>query len=382
MSKDFDGVWLSYVNPVNFFQKEYSKRKSKLTLLQMKNMLRRTLKMFEWKGLPETIPQRILELNLQTRGHIGVFMNGDKLHASWGTLGGTPNYNYMPSWYIVSNPYLDNVMGTTFHIYGENKDIVVIPNDSLYEGLIETLSYHSEILTEIQLTKRCIIIRKRNPEALTAMDNNAKVAIEAWYDKLMEGDLTFIQDKNLLRPISTVGGEKSDGHNILTQVLEMEQYQKASLYNELGLQMNYNMKRETITSSEAQLGESALLPLPDDMYEMRKIACDEINALFGTKWSVDFASAWKDLRKSIAVGMSVEESKIIPSVEGVENGVQSTVREEKDESEERVSTDNNRSNESNEQSNNEGDIIQEELETIVEAVETISEVSNYEKETP
>ena len=90
----------------------------------------------------------------------------------------------------------------------------------------------------------------------------------------------------------------------------MEQYQKAAFYNDFGMQMNYNMKRETITSSEAQLGEGALLPFSDEMMEMRKQSCKELKETFDLNWEVEFSSAWSDLRKSIQFGLMAEENEV------------------------------------------------------------------------
>jgi hypothetical protein len=77
-------------------------------------------------------------------------------------------------------------------------------------------------------------------------------------------------------------------------LIESQQYIRATWFNDLGLNANYNMKRESINSGESQLNDDALLPLVDNMLECRKIAVDKINAMFDTSISVDLASAWKD----------------------------------------------------------------------------------------
>ena len=326
MASEYKLDIMQYVKTKNFF-KNSKTRKDEITQLQMANMLRRTARMFEWKGLPDTIPQRVLELSIQTRGYTGIINLNDKFYSVYGSLGGKFNYNYMPSWCIVANPYLKGLEGSrTFYIYDQDenkKDIVIIPNDSLYQGLIPLLSYHSELLTEIQLTKRCIMILSRMPKILTAPNNNAKSDLDGLLKDLEEGEISSMFDKNMLMNIGSVDLSDGTARNLMTQVLETEQYQKAAMFNDVGLQLNYNMKRETITSSEAQLGEGALLPLPDDMMEMRRIKCKELKDTFDLNWSVEFASAWKDLHKSIQVGIQVEESKI----EGGENNVdQETVQ--------------------------------------------------------
>lgn len=309
MSKDFEIELFNNIGTRNFFSSKET-RKARITKLNIFNMLRRTLRMFKWTGLPETITHRTLEVTLQTRGYTGWLMHEGKLYALYGQLGGIPNYNYMPTQYIVANPYLK--LNKIFEIYGEKQDVVVMPNDILYNGMLNILAFHSELLTEVQLTKRRVIMNSRLPFLATAPDNNSKADIDDLLKDVDEGEIASVLAKNILKDINVIDTSQSNARNLITQILELEQYQKASMFNDIGLQMNYNMKRETITSSEAQLGESALLPLPDDMLEQRKEHIKEVNKLFGTHIEVEFDSAWSDLRKSIYIEMKVQESNVQP----------------------------------------------------------------------
>lgn len=291
-------------------------RRKRIADFLINNMLLRTMQMFEWKGddwekFSERIPQRDMELLIQTKGVGGIIKHDGHLYCVVGNVGGKPNWDYMPMQYVVANPYLG--LSKTYNIYnadGNEKDVVIIPNDTLYRGVMPILEFHSEVLTEIYLTKRLIMRNVRMPNLLSAPDNNTKEAIDGFIEDIAEGEQTSIFDRSFLKNIESIPTTQGSTHNIMTQVLEMEQYQKAALFNDLGLQMNYNMKRETITSSEAQLGEGALLPLCDDMLLQRKIACKQIKEVFGLNIDVDFSSAWKDLRKSIETAAKVEESKV------------------------------------------------------------------------
>ena len=72
------------------------------------------------------------------------------------------------------------------------------------------------------------------------------------------GESPFFDGVKLQSPPSNNG-------SYLTQFIEYQQYLKGSLYNELGLSANYNMKREAIGKGESTLDEDALLPLCDNM---------------------------------------------------------------------------------------------------------------------
>ena len=310
MALDYELQIMSHIKVIDYFNDSKS-RKDKITRLQMNNMLRRLLKMFKWTIPDETVTARSLELFIMTKGFTGVVMVEGKPYAIMaGHLGGEPNVEYMPTKFVAANPALGTKLKTEYNIYGPNKDVVIFPNDALYQGVLPTLSFHSQLLTEINLTKRCIMIKKRDPDAYIAPTDNAKSDIEDYLKRLENGDISAILDKNILNKIATLGEGQSGNHNIITQVLEMEQYQKAAFFNDFGMQMNYNMKRETITSSEAQLGEGALLPFSDEMMEMRKQSCKELKETFDLNWGVEFSSAWYDLRKSIKFGLMAEENEV------------------------------------------------------------------------
>ena len=100
-------------------------------------------------------------------------------------------------------------------------------------------------------------------------------------------------DNNFLDGIKALGLRNSQTNNI-TSIIEMQQYLKASFYNELGLNANWNAKRESISANENQLNDDQLTPLIDNMLTERKEGIERVNKLFGTNIKVDFNSAWKE----------------------------------------------------------------------------------------
>ena len=289
-------------------------RKNKITKHIIFEQLQRTIRMFDWdircNGKTSTkITRRSLELLVQSNGLGGVVKVKDELYCLYGTLGGEPNWNYMPSKFIFANAFLNESRECDIYGIEKDRDVVIIPNDSLYRGMIPTIKFHAEQLTETYLTKRAVLIWLRANRLLTAPTSDAMDDLKDYLQDLELGKLASIYDKNFLKDIKDLGGDNSV-RGVVTQILECLQYEKAALFNDCGLQMNYNMKRESITSSEAQLGEGALLPKPDDMMDMRKMAVKEIKDVFDETWTVEFSSAWKDLHQSINLEIQLEQSEV------------------------------------------------------------------------
>ena len=273
----------------------------------------RTQEMFDWNGLPTTIPQRVIETQLQGRGFTIIFKYKEKMFACWGSLGGMLNYNYLPKYARVTNPYLAPKTLLFKIYYGKDDydyelqkneelqadgDCVVIPNDSLYYGLLPIHSMYSSELAQTKLTKNQLMIIARAMYLYSAPTEDRKRDFKDVMKSLENGDYDCIVDDDMLSEAKTLPfADKA--LNDFTSLIENEQYIKASWFNDLGLQANYNMKREAINSNESQLNKDAILPLTDNMFKMRKVGIDLVNELFGTNWSVDFSSAWKQSRQAM-----------------------------------------------------------------------------------
>lgn len=315
----------------------------------IKYFLARLQSMFVYEGLPDSIPQKWLENYLLTKGTVTWLMNGDQLVVTFGGLGGKPDEYYIPTEVVIANPFLkEGVNGT----YIRDKEVVVMYNDTYAQGLMPMLRKWCSMLVEAEIGLNMNAIMSRGSLILTAVDDKTKESAELWLKRLREGQLGIIGESPFL-----VGNQDSSltVNNIgntattLTDLIEYTQYIKSCLYNELGLQSNYNMKREAINSNESQLNEDQLHPLIDDMLRERQIGLEKVNAMFGTNITVRFNSAWEiNEREEEAAIEEMEanadvveaESKMITETpvqngdETVQNGSEEEVNTEVDESEE------------------------------------------------
>lgn len=252
-------------------------------------MLNRTQSIFRYSGLPDSIPARMLELYLQTVGHCCITEVNGELYALTGGLGGEPDAYYMPTIYTVANPGLN---------YSSNlkigEDCIVLNNDAMYIGLMPMFNRYASQMAETELSLQIALINSRIIDLIAAEDDATEESARIFLENVAKGDLGVISSNAFLEGLKTLPyGETSRG-NQLTQLIETEQYIKAAWFNDLGLNANYNMKREALSTAESQLNDDALLPLIDNMLECRKIAIDKVNAKYGTDISVALASSWED----------------------------------------------------------------------------------------
>ena len=251
-------------------------------------MLNRVMSMFKYEGLPDTIPQKYLELYMMVNGHAVIVKHEGELYVCFGGWGGEPDAYYVPRNYIVANPYLK-----LFKTYTIGEDCVLVHNDSLYYGLMPMFRRYASQLVENDITMRMVDINSRIVALIDAPDDASRASAEKYLMDIEAGRNGVCGSNAFWDGITT---QPYGEHNYqrLTDLIEYQQYTKASWFNELGLNSNYNMKREAITSNESQLNDDMLLPLIDDMMNCRKKWIEEVNAMFGTEISIDWASSWKD----------------------------------------------------------------------------------------
>ena len=253
----------------------------------VKYTLNRTARMFQWDNLPETIPQRVLELYLQCNGNVCIYEYKNKLYPFVGGLGGEPNVYYMPTIYTIANPALDLSVNAVI-----DRDCIVIPNDTFYIGLLPLIKKYATLIVENELSLYVNLINSRVPAVVGADNSGVADSANIMFSEVEKGKLGVVATNQFFEGLKTFPYSATASHT-LTDLLEIEQYLKASLYNDIGLQSNFNMKRERLTDDETALNETALLPLIDDMLYFRQEGIKKINAKWGTDIRISLSSGWK-----------------------------------------------------------------------------------------
>lgn len=302
---------------------QFSFDKKSIQDLYVKKFLLKTQRMFKYTNLPDTIPQRDLELIMQCSGCVTIAKVNDKLYAFKGSLGGTPNEYYLPTISIVANPYLHYNANLTI-----DKDCVVMLNDSLYEGLLPQIQHASNLLAECDISFKFTTINIRVPAIIEATNDTSKTEAENFLQKVEEGSkLGVICGEQFLDRINVYNYASSEYS--VQHLIELKQYIYGTFLQELGIQSSFNMKREAINEAEASLNTDILYPLIDDMLIQRKIGVDKINKMFGTNIEVELDSVWKQLREQQDIAIREQESEILVNEAQANDTTEETIEMEK-----------------------------------------------------
>lgn len=248
-------------------------------------MINRSMMIFKYDGLPETIPKNQLERMLQVNGYCFIMEHDGNLYGFNGGLGGEQDAYNQPTEIVISNPALS--INKTVKL----EDGVLIKNDDMMTGLIPIYSKYCTMLNENEITMILANVNKRVNNIISVTDDNTGESARLYLKKLLEGEIGYIMENRLYDSLKS--NNTTDGRDSLQDLFEFHQYIKASMYNEIGLNANFNMKRSRLVSDEVELNLDSLYPLIDNMLEKRKDAMEQIKEKFNIEITVDYNSSWE-----------------------------------------------------------------------------------------
>lgn len=259
--------------------------------IQNDYMLAKTLSMFAYDGLPDTIPAVELEKLLQRNGQCFVTEVGGDLYALQGSTGGEPDPYGNDTKFIASNPALN--LSEQFDIATGG---VLFQNDEMSLGLLPVIERFNTLMVDNQLSMDMASFNARMQTFISASDDKTRESAQLFINKLEQGEHSVIGDNAMFDGVKSHGNSGTSGTKI-TELIEYQQYLKSWLFGELGINSPFNMKRERLNTGEVEQHEDSVNIFADNMYDTRQKAVEEINSMYGLNVSVEFSGVWKERRK-------------------------------------------------------------------------------------
>ena len=287
----------------------------------IKDMFNRTLSMFKWDGLPDSIPQQFLEMYLLKNGFAFITKENDKLYCFNGGIGGENDEYDQPTQVIVSNPYLKLNKNYTFK---DDTDGCICYNNLLKTSIFPLFNTYGNLIVENHITMRLANILLRNVMTISASDEKTKKSADSFMAKLEQGETSVIGESAFFDGVKSIA--PSNNTNYLQQFVEYEMFLKSIWLQDIGINSNYNLQRSYIGKNEIDLNDDNLRPLVDNMLSCRLEFCERLNKKYNLNVTVDFDSIWKT--KKLANETELESYSTNESEENplnVEGSLQSTV---------------------------------------------------------
>ena len=282
-SKEEKRLFYDYMNGLALYQPN-----DKLNNINslIKSFLNKTLTMFLYDGLPETIDYVELEKLLQIKGIAFITEYKDNLVV-------LPIDLIYDEVDVYGNALKGNVyLNDTREVKTMNiEEGVLIKNDYLGIGLMEIFKKYSFLINESTNTLYLSNLWRRTEKVFIANDDGTAESVKNYLEKVKNGDLGIITSSLLYDSINV-----NTSHSMSTSLhdlIEYDNYIKSQFYNEIGLYHNNNMKKERLISSEVEVGKNSVYPLVDNMLNSRRKGLKELNEKYNLNVKVEFTSSWE-----------------------------------------------------------------------------------------
>ncbi len=243
------------------------------------------LDIFDYDGLPSSLPEREIELNLILTGHALIIPDKKGgMFTPISSIFGFDEY-YQPINAVFANPVI--IDGKTYRI---GVDCEIIYNNSLLDSiwymkadssLYTFIARYSRMLADIESTIDIYMVNNRTDSYPVSDDQNVVQSIKAFFKKLAIGQRAVITDSSIISKFRNVDinrGSVKDGVNDLLiardKILEM-------FYRDLGVKM-YQPKKAQVSTDEVASNDQLLLISTDDMLKTRIEGIERVNNMFGT----------------------------------------------------------------------------------------------------
>ena len=254
-------------------------------------LFERCIRLFEWKGLPENIPQKEIEIRLVADGFCGAVIDGKKgpMVATGGMHGPTQYFDEFTKFTYAAA----TARGGTRKI---GKNCVIINNTSLRNSLLPLINFYASLMAHASISLRKANINLRDVDVFVA-DNDATVENIKDYQKARyEGKDSVIYD---------VDGELKVGDSVknvansrqtqtISEILNELNELKRMFFAEIGVRYAKE-KKERMVEAEVSSDNSMLLINICDMLRQRQKAAEEMSKLYNCTITVDVVPELKYL---------------------------------------------------------------------------------------
>lgn len=291
--------------------------------------------LFQWEGLPDTIDERALNLDLVLSGKVCWTKFNGELYALTGNVGGEPNVYYEPQEFIIANPILGSKNVKIRHRDGsqtvEGLDGILMANSDVDQmsdrtsgGLFGLIYQYAGLLADNISSLNISQINGRISQIWTADDEALGRTAELILKDIYEGKPYKIIAQDMIDKVGVLPAAQTGQSNTLLNLMEIHQFFLAQFYSELGIAAQGNLKRERINTAETELMTGSYDINIFNMLKNREEAVEQINSLFGTSISVKLNDRiYYEGSVNATLGENVEEEEEIKTEEEtVEENVQ------------------------------------------------------------
>lgn len=243
----------------------------------MNNLTERVSRLFIWDCDP--VPQKEVERRMIYQGHsdIARYPVDKELTAFYGGLNGVTKYEDEFTHCTVRCPKWSKNLKI-------GEEVIVINNNSTRTPIIYLIDYYAKSLAHIECSIIGTLVNARKGNIIVTNNDKQTQAVRQYLTDIYNGKFNSnIVDSTFLG-IETLNADKQTETDLL-KLIELKERTLKNFYEDIGVRSSFQKVSNTI-QAEVEKDTSLLMLNLDDMLACREKGCEEVNALFGTNWSV------------------------------------------------------------------------------------------------
>lgn len=251
------------------------------------------LTIFEYEGLPESIPSRELELLLILQGYATPFYDGDGYPVAIPT-----NIFDFDKYYTPTSGTYGNAIIKTKPLYFQNntkhtQNAVLMFNDDLQTNvfylrsdgaLLSLIQRYARRMADLESSENIYTVKTRFGNAPVGSTDSVRNSIKNFINKIRGGSFETITDDSIISCFRTVDFGNATNENLMSFQTARDKILE-QFFRDIGVKMA-NQKKAQVTNNEVESDEQLLLISLDDMLKTRKKGIEDFNKFFHTNATV------------------------------------------------------------------------------------------------
>ena len=248
-----------------------------------------TLTMFDYEGLPESLPAREIELQLQLTNHCVTFMKKGKIWTTETSLF-EPDEYYQPRRFTYAQPVLGS--GTKNL---NDADVCIIYNNVLKDtihgidvdaSLLTFISHYARQLADLSSTINIYTVNSRLTDYPIGKTDSVRQSIQNFFNQLAVGKRSIIADDDIiLNGFATAAAGTKRTADTLKDYIQCKDVILEQFFRDIGVKFRHP-KAAQMSEEEVESDEQVLLISLDDMLKSRQEGIKRFNETYGLDVSV------------------------------------------------------------------------------------------------
>lgn len=248
-------------------------------------LLNYCLGIYQYDGLPKSLPGREVLMNLILTGHAVIFQNKNNLVTTKTQLFDFDEY-YRPTKAVYGNV---DIKSKTLYL-GVDAEVVyltriegnVLMNQAVDSGLKTFICRYARQLADVESTANMYMVNIRNTSFPVASDDITKKQVEAFYNAIVLGKRAVITDSIVQESFRNIDYASVRSTDTLNDILIARDKILANFFQDIGIKYRQEQKKAQMTEDEIETDEQLLMLDVNQMMEVQQEGFDRVNDMFGT----------------------------------------------------------------------------------------------------